>query len=184
MGRFSAFTAKAERRSNVLQAEIGICNNEGQREEAIRSPPDHFYQAVWDTGATHTSVTPKVARECGLTIISKADVTGVHGTKRSNVYLVDVFLPNRVVVHEVRVVEVLEVSGPAEVLVGMDIIGLGDFGVNNYEGKTSFTFRMPSIEMLDFTNPPNAVRRTSPKVGRNDPCPCGNGKKYKHCHGQ
>jgi preprotein translocase subunit SecA len=21
------------------------------------------------------------------------------------------------------------------------------------------------------------------KVGRNDPCPCGSGKKYKHCHG-
>ncbi|MFA7559117.1 MAG: preprotein translocase subunit SecA [Sphaerochaeta sp.] len=27
------------------------------------------------------------------------------------------------------------------------------------------------------------VRRDNPKVGRNDPCPCGSGKKYKHCHG-
>ena len=27
------------------------------------------------------------------------------------------------------------------------------------------------------------VRRTMPKVGRNDPCPCGSGKKFKHCHG-
>lgn len=27
------------------------------------------------------------------------------------------------------------------------------------------------------------VRRTTPKVGRNEPCPCGSGKKYKHCHG-
>ena len=26
--------------------------------------------------------------------------------------------------------------------------------------------------------------RLSPKVGRNDPCPCGSGKKFKHCHGQ
>ena len=26
-------------------------------------------------------------------------------------------------------------------------------------------------------------RRTMPKVGRNDPCPCGSGKKYKRCHG-
>jgi len=25
---------------------------------------------------------------------------------------------------------------------------------------------------------------TMPKVGRNDPCPCGSGKKYKHCHGK
>ncbi|MGQ7959378.1 preprotein translocase subunit SecA [Pseudomonas sp. SP16.1] len=26
--------------------------------------------------------------------------------------------------------------------------------------------------------------RSEPKVGRNEPCPCGSGKKYKHCHGQ
>ena len=28
------------------------------------------------------------------------------------------------------------------------------------------------------------VRRTSPKIGRNDPCPCGSGKKYKQCCGR
>ena len=28
------------------------------------------------------------------------------------------------------------------------------------------------------------VMRTVPKVGRNDPCPCGSGKKYKLCHGR
>ncbi|MCX2523740.1 preprotein translocase subunit SecA [Larsenimonas rhizosphaerae] len=28
------------------------------------------------------------------------------------------------------------------------------------------------------------VRRDEPKVGRNDPCPCGSGKKYKQCHGR
>jgi preprotein translocase subunit SecA len=27
------------------------------------------------------------------------------------------------------------------------------------------------------------VVRQAPKVGRNDPCPCGSGKKYKKCHG-
>ena len=30
---------------------------------------------------------------------------------------------------------------------------------------------------------PKTVRREEPKVGRNDPCPCGSGKKYKKCHG-
>ncbi len=30
---------------------------------------------------------------------------------------------------------------------------------------------------------PKQVRRSEPKVGRNDPCPCGSGKKYKKCHG-
>ena len=31
---------------------------------------------------------------------------------------------------------------------------------------------------------PETVRREAPKVGRNDPCPCGSGKKYKHCCGR
>jgi len=30
---------------------------------------------------------------------------------------------------------------------------------------------------------PPTVRREGPKIGRNDPCPCGSGKKYKNCHG-
>ena len=29
----------------------------------------------------------------------------------------------------------------------------------------------------------DTVKRETPKVGRNDPCPCGSGKKFKHCHG-
>ena len=36
---------------------------------------------------------------------------------------------------------------------------------------------MPSLDN-------EVVQRDGPKVGRNDPCPCGSGKKYKHCHGQ
>ncbi|MDA8093593.1 MAG: preprotein translocase subunit SecA [Betaproteobacteria bacterium] len=31
---------------------------------------------------------------------------------------------------------------------------------------------------------PQPIRRTGEKVGRNDPCPCGSGKKYKQCHGK
>ncbi len=31
---------------------------------------------------------------------------------------------------------------------------------------------------------PETVRRASPKVGRNDPCPCGSGKKHKNCCGK
>jgi SEC-C motif-containing protein len=31
---------------------------------------------------------------------------------------------------------------------------------------------------------PRTIVRSGPKVGRNDPCPCGSGKKYKHCCGR
>jgi SEC-C motif-containing protein len=36
----------------------------------------------------------------------------------------------------------------------------------------------------DGTVAPYTVVRSSPKVGRNEPCPCGSGKKYKHCCGR
>ena len=39
----------------------------------------------------------------------------------------------------------------------------------------------PAGEALQTSAP---VRRTTPKVGRNEPCPCGSGKKYKFCHGR
>jgi len=42
-------------------------------------------------------------------------------------------------------------------------------------------------ELYDITEPlrykVEAVRRSEPKVGRNDPCPCGSGRKWKQCHG-
>ena len=48
---------------------------------------------------------------------------------------------------------------------------------------------MASIGSLDQQMPqPKLVRepvvREGRKIGRNDPCPCGSGKKYKSCHGQ
>ncbi|HHT20971.1 MAG TPA: preprotein translocase subunit SecA [Tissierellia bacterium] len=42
-------------------------------------------------------------------------------------------------------------------------------------------------EITDEAGPGAPVRqsvRTEAKIGRNDPCPCGSGKKYKHCHGR
>lgn len=42
-------------------------------------------------------------------------------------------------------------------------------------------------EITDEAGPGEPVRqsvRTEAKIGRNDPCPCGSGKKYKHCHGR
>jgi SEC-C motif-containing protein len=37
------------------------------------------------------------------------------------------------------------------------------------------------VDGIEIKGPP--VRNEGPKAGRNDPCPCGSGKKYKKCHG-
>ena len=44
--------------------------------------------------------------------------------------------------------------------------------------------RSRGAEPARCRSPQTPVQRDAPKVGRNDPCPCGSGKKYKHCHGQ
>ena len=41
----------------------------------------------------------------------------------------------------------------------------------------------PEARQSPTAGPPTTVRRQTPKVGRNDPCPCGSGKKYKKCCG-
>ncbi|MDD7425160.1 MAG: SEC-C metal-binding domain-containing protein, partial [[Actinobacillus] rossii] len=35
----------------------------------------------------------------------------------------------------------------------------------------------------ESTNEDVAIAESERKIGRNEPCPCGSGKKYKHCHG-
>jgi preprotein translocase subunit SecA len=43
-------------------------------------------------------------------------------------------------------------------------------------------------EGRDYYEPSEPVKKepikVGPKIGRNDPCPCGSGKKYKNCHGK
>ncbi|MGM0431952.1 MAG: preprotein translocase subunit SecA [Spirochaetota bacterium] len=47
-----------------------------------------------------------------------------------------------------------------------------------------FSGRQPQSATQKASKPQSGtIRRSVPKVGRNDPCPCGSGKKYKHCHG-
>ena len=43
--------------------------------------------------------------------------------------------------------------------------------------------RMPSLPPVGMPGAASTVHRDADKVGRNDPCPCGSGKKFKKCHG-
>jgi hypothetical protein len=82
------------------------------------------------------------------------------------------------------VAEVPQLTGNADILIGMDIITIGDFSITNVDKKTVFTFRFPSIKTIDYVEEVNNLNKLKfAKVGRNDLCPCGSGKKYKFCHG-
>ncbi len=56
------------------------------------------------------------------------------------------------------------------------------------ESISNVTYTAPTEtgEVETIADPASAAPRAGdvPRVGRNDPCPCGSGKKYKHCHGK
>lgn len=106
------------------------------------------FEAIWDTGATGSVISKRVVTECGLKRISIVNVHTVSGQTRAPVYLVDMILPNNVGITALRVTE--GSLGVFDVLIGMDIIRHGDFAVISRDGKTTFSFRFPSTEDIDF----------------------------------
>jgi predicted aspartyl protease len=142
------------------------------------------YKAIWDTGATGTVITKKVAEECQLEPVGSTKVHTAGGEINSSLYLISIMLPNKQGFAWIKATEA-ELAPPIDVLIGMDIISQGDFAVSNFKGKTILTYRSPSISPINFVEEANKkqepIIRSTPKVGRNDPCPCGSGKKYKRC---
>ena len=176
----SAFTYKANGRANALVTSVGVSANK----ELFGNKTKENFNAIWDTGATNTAISSKVVEKCGLIPTGQATSNTANGTRVVNTYLIDISLPNNVNINGVQAAEFAAVEG-ADLLIGMDIIGLGDLAISNYCGKTTFTFRVPSIDATDYVEELNALKQaSSTKIGRNDPCPCGSGKKYKYCHGK
>ncbi len=132
-------------------------------------------EAVWDTGATCSVITQKIVAACNLKPIGMTQVLGVNGSHNSPVYVVNIELPNNSGFPYVKVT--LGDFPGGDLLIGMDIISVGDFAVTNQNQRTTFSFRSPSAKTIDFKIDPIHI------VGRNDPCHCGSGKKYKKCCG-
>ncbi len=144
-----AFTNKVDHRADILLSDVYIAPAlnllEGEKFKPIK------YVALWDTGATNSVVTHRVAQKCGLKPTGVVEVQLAGAKDLRNTYLVALGLPNRVMFPQVRVTDADEIGG-ADVLIGMDIIGQGDFAVTHGDGKTTLSFRVPSVENIDFTD--------------------------------
>lgn len=182
MNSFRAFTLRFENKSLNLHTPCGVSHPYDPSIETNPGHPEQF-KGLWDTGATGTVITLAVAEKLGIKPIGKRKCFHAQGHDIVNVYLINLFLPNGIAFHRVEVIEG-KLNG-CDLLIGMDIISLGDFSITNVKGKTVFSFRLPSIKEVDFVEESKIpVIATSEKIGRNISCPCGSGKKYKHCHGK
>ena len=68
-----------------------------------------------------------------------------------------------------------------------DVIGTGESRKDEFDEEAVMSGGQDVPEgavVPEREHKQQTVRRDAPKVGRNDPCPCGSGKKYKHCCGR
>ena len=117
-------------------------------------------RALWDTGATHSVIHPRIAHRLNLRPVDKTMVQGVHGSEEVNVYIVNIELPDGITALNV-VSTGANIGDEIDVLIGMDIIGAGDFAIC---GSTFFSFVTPT-----FDNPVNFVdkaNRANEQIGR------------------
>ena len=178
-----AFTTDYNGIARVLVNDVGVeaVSIRAGKDDGVIDASPRMYRAIWDTGATGTHITQRVVDDCGLKPITMTEVHGATGTRMCETFLVDLFLPNKLVLPAARV-STVDQLGDCDVLIGMDIIGAGDFAITHSQGRTKFSFRIPSMDDIDFVKK-KPTRYLTAKVGRNDPCPCNSGKKYKKCCG-
>lgn len=175
-----------EIRSDV---EISAPFDPGQSPDPAHHPPRRKYIALWDTGATGTTITKRVAAELQLQPVGMVLCHHAQGRTTVPRYLVNLFLPSRVGVPMLSVVET-DLSGGIDVLIGMDVISMGDFLISNHGSKTCFSFQLPSLKLISLKGLHEAQTVEAPKpsaaaagAGRNSRCACGSGKKFKRCCG-
>jgi hypothetical protein len=82
-------------------------------------------RALWDTGATNTMVSKKVTNALSLKKTGEISVRSFAGEKNVNEYYLRLLLAGGFS-KDLQVLEMSEIIG-ADILIGMDIIGCGDF---------------------------------------------------------
>lgn len=114
-----------------------------------QAPKPYHTSALWDTGASHCLISGKLAKALHLHPIDKIRVQHAGGFSYENVYLGIIHITKKYFI-EVELTE-CQSANNFEVIIGMDVISKGDFAITSGKGITTFSFRLPSIETIDFT---------------------------------
>lgn len=146
MREYLAFTLKSKGLLNRLPTSALILSN--IRDNSTELVPK-LWSAIWDTGATKSCITKRVAEDLKLIPVGKTTIGTANGNAEVDTYFIDIGLPNGMAIQQI-LVSCADLGQDIDVLIGMDIISLGDFSITNFNGRTTFTFRIPSIVETDF----------------------------------
>jgi hypothetical protein len=107
-------------------------------------------KALWDTGATQCSISNRLASELKLPMVDFVEVATAAGVVQLPVHKIHLILPNNLVFHDLEVVGFMYTDDDCDIIIGMDIMTQGDLALTNMEGRTVFSFRIPSLHTVDF----------------------------------
>jgi hypothetical protein len=135
-GKYNAFTLPYGYKTNTLWCEVQVVksseiNEDMPIEEQKATLKILDYRAILDTGASNSVITEKVVRDLNLEVTGWAPVMTANGKTQATLHTVDIWLPNGIGFHNLQVSKG-DLGGNPDVLVGMDIIGFGDFSISNY----------------------------------------------------
>jgi len=136
--QYSAFKFEYPKLSLRLITEVEIC-------DVLQSSERSKARALWDTGVMLSAITSEVAQTLNLVPFNRAKANGINNVSIADVVKVYIKLPNLAEVKNTNVT-VCNLAKDVDLLIGMDIIQLGDFSISNVAGKTLFTFSMPPFE--------------------------------------
>jgi predicted aspartyl protease len=147
----------ANGRLSVLITDAWVCSAfDPASTPAANRPPMMPFKGLWDTGATGCVVTQNVVNACGLKAYTMRKMKGAYGAVTDReAYLVNLRLLNGVEIPNTTVTHG-DLQG-FDILLGMDIITLGDFAITNEGGNTLFSFRIPSCHTIDYVKQANQL---------------------------
>lgn len=147
MSKGQALTLTGDGLLRVLQTPLRVCTPILDKKKGPDAITDEI-AAVWDTGASGSVITQNVVDALKIQPTGMTQVNTASGQEVSPVYLVDFMLPNAVIIQGLRVT--LGKLANFDVLIGMDVINVGDFSITNVNQKTKMTFRVPSSVEIDY----------------------------------
>ena len=146
MEDFLAFTLKSDGIMTMLKTDALILSSIRNKEKPYEPK---MWRGLWDTGASKSSINKKIVDDLGLIPVGNINISTANGVTTVNSYFVDIGLPNHVMIPDV-LVSCADLGDDIDVLIGMDVIKYGDFSITNTNGKTTFSFRTPSIKEIDY----------------------------------
>jgi hypothetical protein len=120
--------------------------------------------ALWDTGATMSCIKPELINQFKMSLLPdnySITASGIGGSVRTDATVISIYLTENLII-EGCPVYITDFPGDTDLIIGMDIIGMGDFAVCNVDGKTSFSFAVPPFsDRVNFAVKADASNRDS-----------------------